>query len=213
MLGTAMATITKLKVQKRDKDRVGVYLDGEYAFSVSVIAAANLRREQVLSAEEVADLRREGDAHLAYQRAVRYLGYRPRSSAETKSYLAGKGYCGHIVDEVVSRLERQGYLDDLAFARFWVQNREEFRPRGRRALQYELRQKGVSQHDIDAVLADYEESEAAWNAVSKRLDRWASLDESTFKQRVMGHLDRRGFPYEICLEMADKAWRDVQERS
>jgi regulatory protein len=208
-----MATITQLKIQKRDKDRVSVYLDGEYGFSVSIISAANLQREQVLSAEEIADLRREGDAHLAYQQAIRYLGYRPRSAAETRRYLDGKGHCAEIVQEVLSGLERQGYLDDRAFARFWVENREQFRPRGRRALQYELRQKGVSQQDIDAVLEDYGEGEAAWKAVSRKLDSWASLDEFTFKQRVMGHLDRRGFPYGICREIADKAWKNVQERT
>lgn len=205
-----MATITKLKVQKRDKERVSVFLDGEYAFSVSMLAAAKLHREQELTDSEIAALQREGEAHLAYQRAVRFLGYRPRSSAETERYLADKGYSEEIVVQVVGRLTQQGYLDDRAFTRFWVENRERFRPRGRRALVYELRQKGVADEHIDAVLDGYGEEEAAWSAVSGKVERWATLDEFAFKQRAMGHLSRRGFPYGLSREVADRAWREVQ---
>ena len=206
-----MGTITQLKVQKRNKERVSVFLDGEYAFSVSILAAAELRREQELSEDEISGLRRAGDTHLAYQRALRYLGYRPRSVAETERYLVEKGYADEIVAEVRSKLERQGYLDDRAFARFWVDNREQFRPRGRRALLYELRQKGISRQDIDAILEDYGEDNAAWRAVSGRLERWARLDEFTFKQRLMGHLNRRGFPYGVCRDTAERAWRELQD--
>ncbi len=175
-----------------------------------MLAAARLRREQVLSDGEIAALRREGEVHLAYQRAVRYLGYRPRSVAEMERHLCKKGYSGEVVGDALSKLEQQGYLDDRAFAQFWVENREQFRPRGRRALQYELRQKGISQQDIDAVLEGYGEEEAAWTAVSGRLERWASLDEFAFKQRVMGHLNRRGFPYGVCRETAERAWSEVE---
>ncbi len=209
MPGARMGVITQLKVQKRDKDRVSVFVDGEYAFSVSMLAAANLRREQELTPGEIAELKREGDAHLAYQRAVRYLGYRPRSTAEIERYLGKKEYGEEIVADVVSRLERQGYLDDHAFATFWVENREQFRPRGKRALAYELRQKGVPRDVIDRALQGVEEEDAAWSAVSAKLQRWAELDEYEFKQRVMGHLSRRGFPYAVCRETADRAWKEL----
>lgn len=205
-----MAQITQLKVQKRDKDRVSVFLDGEYAFSVSILAAANLRREQELSESEIAKLRREGDAHLAYQRAVRYLGYRPRSVAETERYLAGKGYASDVVTEVVQRLEKQGYLDDEAFAQFWVENRQQFRPRSRRALAHELRQKGVAPDVIDAAIEDVGDTDAAWAAVHSKLVRWAEQDEFEFRQSVMAYLSRRGFGYGVCREVADRAWDEVE---
>lgn len=204
-----MGTITKLEVQKRDKDRVSVYLDGEYAFSVSMLAAARLQREQVLSADDIAELQREGDAHLAYQRAVRYLGYRPRSTAEIERYLAGKGHSSEAIADVIARLERQDYLDDTAFAKFWVQNREQFRPRGRKALAYELRQKGVGREAIDAALQDFGEEDAAWDAVSGKMAQWSDLEEYEFKQRIMGLLSRRGFAYDVCRETAERAWLEA----
>jgi regulatory protein len=202
--------ITQLKVQKSDSDRVSVFIDGEYAFSVSMLAAANLRKEQELSADEIAALRRDGDMHLAYQRAVRYLGYRPRSAAETERYLLGKAHEEDVVSNVLARLEQQGYLDDHAFAEFWVDNRERFRPRGRRALAYELRQKGVNHEVIDDVLEAFQEEDSAWAALSSKLQRWARLEEQEYKQRAMAYLSRRGFPYAVCREMADRAWDEVE---
>ena len=204
-----MGTITQLKVQNRDKDRVSVFVDGEYALSVSLLTAAGLRRGQELSGAEMAALKREGDVHLAYQRAVRYLGYRPRSIEETRRHLGDKGYDSDAVETAIARLMRQGYLDDESFANYWVENREQFRPRGRKALAYELRQKGVDGDVIDSALERVEEDDLAWSAVVGKIARWADLEEYAFKQRVVGYLGRRGFPYGVCREIADRAWQDI----
>ncbi len=205
-----MATITSLKVQKNDNERVSVFLDGEYAFSVSLLAASALKKGQALSAAKIAQLREEGAAHLAYQRAVRYLGFRPRSKAEIESYLRDKGASAEVIGEVVARLVSRGYLDDAEFARFWVEDRTRFRPRGRRALRYELQQKGLAREDIDAALEGLAEDEAAWDAVSAKLERWQGLEERDFQQKVMAYLSRRGFDYDICREVGERAWAQVQ---
>ncbi len=208
-----MATITSLKLQKNDKDRVSVYLDGEYAFSVSRLAASALKKGQELEAAEIAQLQEEGAAHLAYQRAVRYLGFRPRSRAEIESYLRDKGASAEVIGEVVERLVNRGYLDDAEFARFWVEDRTRFRPRGRRALRYELQQKGLAREDIEASLEGLAEEKAAWDAVSTKLERWQGLDEREFQQKVMAFLSRRGFDYDTCREVGGRAWAQVQAES
>src|SRR3954453_11533967 len=85
-------TITSLQMQKRNKDRVNVFVDGEYSFAVSLQAATTLKRGQRLSEAEVELLKQDGEIDLAYQRALRYLGMRPRSSAEISTYLKRKEY-------------------------------------------------------------------------------------------------------------------------
>ncbi len=206
-----MPTITKLQIQKHDKERVSIFLDEEYAFSVSLLAASALRRGQELSAQEQTALQDEGQEHLAYQKAIRYLSRRPHSIAEVRIYLAGKDVQEAIVDAVIERLTARGYVDDLQFARFWVDNREQFRPRGRRALAYELRQKGVDEDIIDTVLETVQETESAWQALEKVMYRWTSLDEWEYRQKTMGYLSRRGFGYGVCREAADRAWLAVSQ--
>lgn len=208
-----MATITGLKIQKGDSERVSVFLDGEYAFSVSLMAAAGLKKGQTLSEAEAATLEQEGETHLAYQRAVRYLALRPRSRTEIEGYLRGKGDSEETVAQVLARLESGGYVDDAQFARFWVENRLRFRPRGSRAMRFELRQKGLAQDDIDAALEGWDEEEAAWEAVAGKVERWQGLDEREFLQKAMAYLSRRGFNFDVCRDVGRRAWEQVQSQA
>lgn len=202
--------ITGLRFQKRNPDRVNVYLDGEYAFALQATAAAQLRKGQQLSAAEIAGFKAEDEKVKAYNRAARFLGYRPRSRAEVVRYLRGKQYDEPVVSYAVERLSREGYLDDAAFARFWVENRERFKPRSARALRHELRGKGVDAAAIDAALADLDEADSAWAALEPKLDRWRHLDPDTFQQRVLGHLARRGFGYHTARATLEHALEFLQ---
>jgi SOS response regulatory protein OraA/RecX len=86
--------------------------------------------------------------------AARFLEARSRSVAEVRRRLATAGYRHELVDEAIARLVQQGYLDDEAFARAWVDSRDRARPRGERALRTELIQKGIAREIIDVVLAE-----------------------------------------------------------
>ena len=132
-----------------------------------------------------------------------------RSQSEMCTYLGKKGYDANLVAVVVERLLARGYLDDQAFAQFWVENRSRFRPRSARALRYELRQKGVSGVTIDEALSDLDEDEIAWNAVESKLYRWDTLEKRDLEHKVMAYLNRRGFSYSICRLVAERAWRQI----
>ena len=206
-----MKTITALQMQQKNKERVSVFLDGEYAFSVGLTAALQLRKGQKLSPAQIAVLQEEGTEDLAFQRAVRYLAARPRSVAEVESYLREKGYLDETVVAVLEKLRVHQYLDDESFARFWVENRNRFRPRGTPALRQELRQKGVERETIDAALGEQDDEQAAWAAAEPKLDRWADLDKEEFDKKLMGHLARRGFAYAVCRATVRRAWETLHD--
>src|ERR1041385_6540003 len=110
-------TITALAVQRNNKERVNVYLDDEFAFGLTMIEAARLRKGQQLTDAEIATLKSTDDVQKAYDSAVRYLGQRPRSAAEVRHNLTGKEVDVSVIDEVIGRLETQGYLDDQLLRR------------------------------------------------------------------------------------------------
>lgn len=201
-----MKTITALKLQQKNKDRVNLFLDGEYAFAVSFSDAAELRRGQELTEAEIAELKQEGERNKAYHQAIRFLGVRPRSIAEVTRKLKEKAHDALLIEAVIQRLSDAGYVDDAAFARFWVEDRTRFRPRSAHALRYELRQKGVDTAIIDAAVADLDEESAAWDAASAKLDGWRRLDEDQFRKKASGFLSRRGFNYGIVRTTVDRAW-------
>ena len=199
-------TITALKVQKRSKERVNVYLDDRYAFAVAVLVAATLKKGQYLTDPEIERLKNQDERNKAYHQAVRFLGFRARSQQELVRYLQEKGYAPVVVTDTIDRLLEEQYLDDEAFARFWLADRERFRPRGQQALRYELRQKGIANEVIETALADVDEANLAWTAVEQKLARWQGLSEEDFRKKVLGFLSRRGFTYEIAYQVVERAW-------
>ncbi len=200
--------VTALKVQKKNRRRVNVYLDGVYAFGLPDIVAATLRVGQVLSDEDCANLQQRDVAEQAHERALRFLSYRPRSKEEVTRYLAGKQVPEDVIAETVRRLEGVGLLDDAAFARFWVENRQSFRPRGSMALRYELRRKGVSDQAIESAIRDTDEREGAYRVAQAQAKRLSGADRETFRRRLGGYLSRRGFSYAIVRETIDRLWKE-----
>lgn len=197
--------ITALKVQKRNKQRVNVYLDGRFAFGLAAIEAARLKVGQHLSAEDIARLEERDAVEVAQERAMGLLSYRPRSQGELRRRLKEKGHEEDTITQVLERLTRAGLVNDLEFARYWIENRFQFNPRGVRALRQELWQKGIDDATIDAALDGYDEEEAAARATQKALGRLQRLDPETFRRRLNGYLQRRGFPYPIIRQMVDQS--------
>lgn len=200
--------ITALKVQKRNPQRVNVYLDGEFAFGLARIVAAWLEVGQEISAEKAARLQEEDGREVAYQKALNFLNYRPRSRAEVRSHLQKKGISDADCEDVLARLERSGLLDDARFAELWVENRGDLRPRGRRALAYELRQRGIEDKLIDQTLEDLDEDEMAYQAASKQFRKYRNLEWPDFRKKMYAHLARRGFNYETSAEAAARVWAE-----
>ena len=199
-------TITALSVQKGNKERVSVFLDGDYAFSLGLNAALALKRGQTLSQADIEQLQREDDVLRAYHNALRWLGYRPRSQLEIERYLRQKGYAAAAIEAAMARLVAKRYVDDEAFARSWLNHRERLRPRGVRGLAHELRQKGIEREMIDDVLTDLDEAASAWAAIEGKMHRWRGLDQSAFRKKVMGFLSRRGFAYDTIRKTCERAW-------
>ncbi|MGB9775200.1 MAG: RecX family transcriptional regulator [Anaerolineae bacterium] len=201
--------ITALRVQKRNRNRVNVYLDGRFAFGLAAIEAARLRVGQVLSDEEIARLRQRDTAERAADRALDLLSYRPRSEAEIRERLAEQ-YDPGTAEEVLERLRRTGLVDDREFARYWVQNRLQHNPRGARALRQELYQKRVDESVIEEVLAEYDEEEAAARAAETARRKFQGLPPDVFRRRLTDYLLRRGFPSSIVQAVVQQSMTNAR---
>lgn len=200
-----MAKITTIEIQKRNKVRANIYLDGEYAFSLTLIEAAKLRKGQTLTDADIHALQAEDSVTRAVDHAARFLAYRPRSTEEVRrNLIQQKKYTEITIDTAIQRLEALGYLDDEAFARYWLENRQAFKPRSATALRYELRQKGISDTILDAVLIDIDPYDSAYRAAQDRARRLKNLDRPTFRHKLGGFLQRRGFAYEIIKMITEQ---------
>jgi regulatory protein len=206
--GPMAGTITRLAFQKHAADRVNVYLDGQYAFALPALDAARLGMGEYLDDDAIARLQTQDERQKAYDRALRFLSFRPRSQAEVRRNLLAAGLDAELVEATLARLAAQGYLDDAEFARFWVENRQQFRPKGSVALRGELRQRGV------AALSDLDPAAGAYEAAHPRAVRLAALaqaDPAAFRRKLGDFLLRRGFAYEVVKETVARLLRETQD--
>ncbi len=137
--------ITALEPQASNPERINLYVDGRFLLGVNtaIVLQLGLQLGQELLPDQLELLRREEAEQRAVDRALNYLSFRPRSREEVRRYLRRKETPPEIIDAALARLDRLDFVNDHSFAEFWIGTREQFSPRGARALKNELRMKGV----------------------------------------------------------------------
>jgi regulatory protein len=201
--------ITALKPQAKNRDRVNVFLDGAYQFSISWALAESLRIGEAYSEQQIRELKQRDQEEVNYRRALRLISRRPRSEYELRNNFKQKQVPIEVQDNVLDRLREVDLVDDSAFARTWVENRLTFRPRSSLMLRDELRKKGVPQDAIEAALEDYDDERAAYLAAQKAARRWSESDWDEFRHRVGAYLTRRGFVYSLISPVVVRVWRET----
>lgn len=204
--------ITKIQRSRRERSRYDVYIDEKPALRVSetilvksgIFAGGEIDQATVdaLSAAE----RRES----AYQQALSFISYRPRSSKEVLDKLVRKCFERDLAHHVVDLLKDQRFLNDIEFARMYVRDRLKGKPMGKALLRKKLMEKGISFQLSERVLKEYvteaDEEAAAKTLLTRKLRasaaRFSKMDALTRQKRLMEYLVQRGFSFEIASRTA-----------
>jgi regulatory protein len=205
-----MSKITGLKPKKTREKRIKVFLDGKPA--VDILAETALKEDlmvgQDLTASRLETLAGADRYQRCFNAALRYLGYRPRSEAEIRQRLRQHGFDSDCTEKTLAKLKEQGLVDDTAFARFWLENREAFSPRSRRLTKLELRRKGLKNDIIEQVAGEINDRDSAYRAALGRARRLPMSDYQAFRRRLGEYLGRRGFSYNIIKETTERVWKE-----
>jgi regulatory protein len=193
--------------------RARIYLDGRLAFSLdeAVIVKNNLKIGQMLSVGEVEILTGLDRREACLNAALNFLSFRPRSEAETRIRLRRRGFGDAEIEPAITHLKETRLLDDTAFAEFWKENRDNFRPRSQRVLKQELRQKGLDGEVIDQVIDRNSEAENAYRVASQQSRKLAVADYFQFYRRLGGYLQRRGFSGDVIHATLKKIWEEKKD--
>lgn len=157
------------------------------------------------------DLPEQFEKYLA--RTYRYLGVRNRSEKEIRDYLNKKKAPQEVIEQIIKRLYEYKFLNDEAFARSWVRSRARSRPRGRRLLEIELKQKGIEKDLIEKVLNEENEEipdelTQAKNLIGKRIEKLRDAPRQEIYNKVGAFLARRGYGWETIKRAIDDALKD-----
>jgi len=201
--------ITKIQAQKKNKNRVNIFINHQYAFSINKKTDAYLIVGNELCCAEIEQLKQTDDINNAYQRSIFYLKFRRRSRLEIVRYLKQKLFLPEVISKTVKKLESNGYINDYEFSRQWIEGRLQNRPMGQFGLAWELKQKGIDEDIIEKTVSVVNEDKVAWRAIKPKLKFWESLKEKEFKRKVFNYLKQRGFKYHICKEVYESAWETI----
>ncbi len=199
--------ITALTIQVKNKNRVNVMVDGLYRLSLdmSQIIELGVRVGKEYTAKELTALETESQFGKVYGRALEYCLIRPHSAKEVREYLyrktrdsrtktgeVKKGISSEITTHVFDRLVEKGHINDEAFTRYWIKNRNLTKGTSQRKLTAELRSKGVDQAIIKHFLSESSRSdnEELQKVIAKKRGRYSD------DQKLMQYLARQGFNYD-----------------
>ncbi len=209
-----MAEIAAIEKWAR-KRRADITLADGSAFSLSLdlIAERGLAVGEELTRQRQRALEAEDQRRGAIEAALRLLAVHPRSEKDLRQRLRRRGWQPAAVDAAVGRMRELRYLDDAAFARFWVDARQAATPRSRRFLQFELGRQGVDREIVEDVTEDLSDVDAAYEAAQRRLRGLRGLDRDAFQRRLGSFLSGRGFGYGVARQVLDRCWQEITQAS
>jgi len=207
--------ITAIEPQKRKKGRFNIFLDDKFAFGISsfTLLEHNLKVGKALGADEIETITKKEELAKLLELATNYLSYRPRSEKEVIDYLVKKiasrenikfnqAKESALIPLAVKKLKKYKYLDDNAFAKWWLESRLRSRPKSLRQIKIELKQKGIESETLESISPQsLNEVEIAKKALAKKVKRWQTLSPIDFKKKVYQYLLSRGFDYETVREV------------
>ena len=195
--------ITDIKSQQKKAGRYSVYVDDKFAFGVSEeqLLKLEIYQGQELEEQELEELKTQLDSDKIYQRALRYIGLRPRSEHEMRDYLKRKEHQPDSIDGCIAQLKQADLLDDAKFARDWIEWRQATTPRSRRKLWAELKQKGIDDELIDSALEKVD-GDREVETVKQIIDKKGSRYDT--REKLMSYLGRQGFSYDSIRQAFDE---------
>lgn len=188
--------ITSIQQQARRAGRYSIFVDDKYTFSLSegALLEAKIYAGQELTAAQLRDFKDTSKLDRAYNLTLAFVARRLRSEWELRDYFRRKDIDEDAGGQILERLKRFGYVDDLAFARSWVDNRRALKSVSRRRLTQELRQKHVPDEVISEVLREDETSDqdTLRDLVAKKRQQSRYQED----QKLMQYLARQGYNYD-----------------
>lgn len=183
----------KLRPNRRNPNKLSLYLDGRYFTSLSrdLVLKLGITTDEELTEEQVDLLGLRANEEKARSYALRLLSYRPRSKNELLERLTKKGYPQEIIRKVVENLAKENLISDYEYAKSIVRHYLNFRLKGRHKIIYELKKRGISEEIINQVLKEInpeEELRALKTLLAKKLMS-KTQEPSKLKARLM----RSGF--------------------
>jgi regulatory protein len=199
--GDFMKKITKIEYQKKNKDRVNVYLDDKYEFGLDLntLIKYSLRKDMELEEEFIDEILIAEEKNKAYNYAVSQLAGSSKSEKELRNKMSGKGYDLNFIEDAIDRLKSNKYIDDEEYCDRFIHDKTKISKYGKLKVKSDLYAKGIDRETIEEKInqiSDEDEMQRAIEAAQKKLRTLEGTDPLKIKFKLYNYLAARGFEHE-----------------
>lgn len=203
-----MSEITKIEIQKKNKDRYSIYIDGEYSFGVyeNVLIKYGLRKGMKIEEDFLEDVLKKEEQECANNYALRLLNFKMRTSNEIKQRMREKEYSDEVIEKTIDYLYYLNYLDDREYAQKFIKDKSNLKKMGKERIKRELYAKGVDdeiiKEEIENIVDEEDEYETAMELAIKKLETTYRNDDKNARYRKLGgFLQRRGYSMGMVMKI------------
>lgn len=204
--------ITRIESQKRNINRVNIYIDNKFAFGLTdeIRYKYDLHTNKEIDEEFIEDILKAEEQRKVINNALNLISYRQRSIKEIRQNLTMKGYEDIYIEKAIEYCKGQNYLNDEDFADSFIKDKQNLNKYGSKRIKYELINKGVSKNVIEKVLQIDPEDEycTALELAKKRINSYNGQDRNSIYRKLGGFLQRKGYPFDIVKKVLDEVLRN-----
>ena len=191
-----MKTVTKIKIQNSDKNRVNLYLDGKFfcGLELETVVKNGIKVGTIITEEKLENIQLESEKQTAYQKVLKLISTRYKTQKEVEKYLYDKGYVASIVYFVIEKLNEYHYIDDERYVMSYINSHKN--TCGKLKMKQQLLQKGVKESIINNAFEDetFEQVEEIKRLAQKYMKNKEDTKENYIK--LFKYLLNKGFEYE-----------------
>lgn len=201
-----MAKITKIEVQKKNKERVNLFLDDEYAFSLSMelVYKEGLKKNEEVDSKRLELLAEEESIIRCKNSALKTIERSYKTEKEVLEKLKERGYGDNAINKSIEFLKEYDFINDVNYTKLYI--KDKLNSIGSQKIKYTLLQKGIAKQIIEEELADSNkenEKNTAFNLAKKKLEVLRKKENDNYKisGKLYRYLISKGYGYDITNEV------------
>lgn len=189
-----MPIISSIEYQKKDKNRVNVFIDGDFfcGANLDMVVVLRLYNNREMTDDEIAELKRQSVEKDMYGKALEYALGGMKTKRQISEYLWKKEIKSDDRNTILEKLEKNGYINDELYARTYVAQKGA--KLGKRMIRAKLMQKGISGEIIDSVIIEVDSDDQDDRAIEVA-EKYMRNKEGNFENygKLYRYLAGKGF--------------------
>lgn len=198
-----MGKITSIEVQKKNQNRVNIYVDNEYAFAcdAELIYKHGIKKDSSIDVQEISEIVKDDEFIKCKNSALRTVEKAYKTEKELIDKLKERGFEEDTIYKVLSFLKEYNLINDEKYAEMYIKDR--LRTQGRNKIKYALIRKGISEDILSEKLENIDsedEDDTAFKLAEKRYNILKKKESDKYKlsQKLFRFLLSKGYDYDCC---------------